>query len=235
MLFAIYRALASLVLTVLLAGTAHAHDQDFGAWFAIAGQGRLTSAPDSRWRWWFDNHFRTFEDSDGFDTSIVRPGLGYDLGKGATIWLGYGWVHTDPPSGSNTDEHRIWQQLTWSTKLGERKLYDLFVRSRLEQRWLEGENDTGWRYRQFLRIVRPIAPRSRWTVRVWNELFLPMNDTDWGARAGFGQNRAFAGLGVALDAKRRVTLESGYLNQLINRRGTDAMNHIFSLSLLLSF
>lgn len=229
------RAIAFFALAVLIADTALAEDQDFGAWFALAGQGQLGSAQDARWRWWLDTHFRTFEDSDGFDTSIVRPGLGYDLGKATTLWIGYGWIHNDPPARSDVDEHRLWQQLTWGTKLGERKRLDLYVRTRLEQRWLEGGDDTGWRFRQFLRIVRPLAPGSRWSLRVWDELFLPLNDTDWGARAGFGQNRAFAGLGATLDRERKYTLEFGYLNQFINRRDTDLMNHIVSLQLLLSF
>ena len=228
------RVVTVFTVTLLLAVPASAEDQDFGAWFALAGQGHLGSAPDARLRWWFDGHFRTFEDSDGFDTSIVRPGIGYDLGKSATLWLGYGWIHTDPPSRSNVDEHRLWQQFTWGTKLGERKLLDLYVRSRLEQRWLEGGDDTGWRFRQFLRVVRPLAPNSRWALRVWDELFLPLNDTDWGARAGFGQNRAFGGLGLTLDREGKYTVEFGYLNQYINRRDTDLMNHIVSLAFLVS-
>ncbi len=69
---------------------------------------------------------------------------------------------------------------------------------------------------------------------MWDELFLPLNDTDWGARSGFGQNRAFGGLGVTLDPQRKVTLEFGYLNQYVNRRDTDLMNHIVSLALLIS-
>ncbi len=129
----------------------------------------------------------------------------------------------------------MWQQLTWDTKLGKRGLFGFHSRTRLEQRWFNSDGDTGWRFRQFLRIVRPLAPGSRWAVRVWDEVFLPLNDTDWGARAGFGQNRAFAGLGYTFDWERNYTLEFGYLNQFINRRNTDLMNHIVSLQLILSF
>ena len=86
--------------------------EDAGWWTAVFSQGEFSSVPDatSRWRWWFDGHTRFQDDSDGFDVSIVRPGIGYKLTDNTTAWIGYGWIHTDPIGGGATfDENRIWQ------------------------------------------------------------------------------------------------------------------------------
>ena len=225
------RALRTLALLLLpLATSLPAQSSDRGAWFAYAGQGRLGDAGTSRWRWWFDGHARFFEDSDGFETSIVRPGLGYDLDEHFTAWLGYGWIRNDPPSGS-FDEHRVWQQLTWG------RPYDWgtpFSRTRLEQRFDERGGETGWRLRQFLRWTRPVQPGSSLGFRVWDEVFIDLNDTQWGQDTGLRQNRAFLGLGWTLDA--RHTLEFGYMNQHLARSGgPDSSNHILAFTLLGSY
>lgn len=206
---------------------------DVGAWFALAGQGHLErGGEESRWRWWFDAHARFFDDSDGFGQSIVRPGLGYDLSENSTAWLGYGWILTDPVSAPAFDEHRIWQQYTWSSAQWGGSFYG---RSRLEQRFVETGDDVGWRFRQFARYTRPLEEGSGLALRVWDEVFLALNDTDWGANAGLDQNRLFAGLGWTFEDREYATLEFGYLNQYSHREaGRDGMNHILAVTLLLS-
>lgn len=219
----------------LLATGARAQDlkHDVGAWFAYAGQGSFRSQGEkTNWRWWFDAHARFFEDSNGFEQSIVRPGVGYDLSKNSTAWLGYGWIVTDPAGAPSFDEHRIWQQYTWG-KTVETNSY--FSRSRLEQRFVETGDDVGWRFRQFMRYTRPFDSGSSLGLRVWDEVFLALNDTDWGANAGFDQNRLFAGLGWTFPEAKHTTLEFGYLNQYVYRSAsTDGMNHILALTLLMS-
>lgn len=224
-----------LALGVSLIGSrpAQAQSSDVGAWFAFAGQGRLgESSPDARWRWWFDAHARFFEESDGFETSIVRPGVGYELGEHTTAWLGTAWIRNDPPGG-HFDEFRIWQQLTWG------KRYDWgtpFSRTRLEQRLDERGGETGWRLRQFIRWTKPVSEGSRLGWRVWDEVFVDLNDTNWGQDTGLRQNRAFAGLGWKLDEAGPYTLEFGYLNQHVLRDGArDSSNHVLAITLLGNF
>lgn len=229
-------AVRRLVVAVIVLGfgapwpSSSAQDSDAALWMAFGGQGRIESGGGGRLRWWFDTHARFFDDSNGFETSIVRPGLGYDLNEHTTAWLGYAWIENDPPAGSFT-EHRIWQQLTWG------KSYDWgtpFARTRLEQRFDERGGETGWRLRQFLRWTRPVSPGSRLGWRIWDEVFYDLNDTGWGQDTGFRQNRAFAGLGWQLDDS--LTLEFGYLNQYISRNGADdSMNHVFAITLLGNF
>ena len=111
------------------------------------------------WKWWFDGHLRFFDDTDGFGQSIARPGIGYALSENATLWAGYAWIRTSPGSADDFDEHRAWQQLTWSEQLWATK-FDL--RSRLEERFVETGAETGWRFRQLAAVRRPqpAAPRT---------------------------------------------------------------------------
>lgn len=207
-----------------------AQDSDRAAWFAFAGVGELKGPAEGRLRWWFDAHSRFFEDSDGFETSIIRPGVGYALSANTTAWMGYAWIENDPRSGSFT-EQRFWQQLTWGRR------FDWgtpFLRTRLEQRIDERDSDTGWRLRQFVRWTRPVTEGSPYAWRLWNEGFYDLNDTGWGQDTGFRQNRAFAGVGLALVTG--LTLEVGYLNQYLSRNeADDSSNHVLAVTLLGSF
>jgi hypothetical protein len=206
---------------------------DAGLWFMAAAQGPISKENPrlSRWRWWFDGHARFFEDSDGYGQSIVRPGVGYAISDKSTLWVGYGWIRTSPPSGSDFDENRIWQQWTTSASLATATLS---WRSRLEQRFVEGGDDVGWRFRQFVKLSQPIAFDSRLRLVGYDEIFFGLNTTDWGAQGGLDQNRLFAGLGWQVE--QGTNIEVGYLNQFVRRQGTeDLMNHILSLNLLLRF
>ena len=208
-----------------------AHDE--GLWLMIAAQGSFDEEdPEpSRLRWWFDGHARFFEDANGYGQSIVRPGMGYAIGKRSTLWAGYGWIRTSPANGQDVDEHRIWQQWTTSIAISSA---NLSWRSRLEQRFVEGGDDVGWRFRQFIKVSQPIAFQSRLRLVAYDEVFIALNNADWGARSGFDQNRLFAGLGWQFHEGRNV--EVGYLNQFVQRSGQeDLMNHILSLNLLLRF
>jgi len=206
---------------------------DAGLWLMAAAQGAIAKDDPNldRWRWWLDTHARFFENADGYGQSIVRPGIGYAIGEKSTLWVGYAWIRTSPANRSDFDENRIWQQWTHSATLATATLS---LRSRLEQRFVEGGNDVGWRFRQFVKLSQPIGFDSRLRIVGYDEMFFGLNDTDWGVRAGLDQNRLFAGFGWLLEQGR--TVEVGYLNQLVRRpNGDDLMNHILSLNVLLRF
>lgn len=224
-----------LVVSALLTGssTAHAQSTDEGLWSALFLQGRIGDAEsESKWRWWFDGHARFFDESDGFATSIVRPGIGYDLTENLTAWAGYAWIRNDTPAG-DFDEQRFWQQLTWSADFD---WGTIMLRPRTELRFSDQGGVRGLRVRQFARWTKRVHEESRFSFRVWDEVFVELNDTDWGQDAGLRQNRAFAGLGYQLNASGTALVEFGYLNQhLFRESARDSSNHILSVSFAINF
>lgn len=200
--------------------------EDFGQWNALFLQDHVKS--ELPLRWWFDGHYRLFEDNNGFGQSIVRPGLGLDVTDNSTLWAGYGWIRTSPIQGADVDEHRIWQQWTWSEAVDD---FKFAARTRFEQRHFESFNDTGLRIRQFVRGQVNLGPCSKRTFVIWDELFVALNDTDFGQRSGFDQNRAFVGFGFKHRHSSPWRVEVGYMNQAINQRGpTDRSNHVLAIN-----
>jgi len=202
---------------------------DVGTWTAIFAQDHIKGLCEERpLKWWFDGHLRFLDDTNGFHQSLIRPGVGLPLSDDLTAWVGYAWIHTDPVVGNEFDEHRLWQQTTWSKN---RDLATFALRSRLEQRFMETGDDLGWRYRQLIRLQRAMPNHPQLSFVTWDEIFFNLNDTDFGARTGFDQNRAFVGFGWKPHADSRWRTEIGYLHQAINNPlGIDRANHILSVN-----
>ena len=143
--------------------------------------------------------------------------------------VGYAYVRTDPETGRTTEEHRIWQQLQFAALRTKAGAPLVISRTRLEQRMIEGRDDTGWRLRQFVRLQVPIARKGAVQAVAFTEGFFNLNSTQWGARDGVDQWRTFVGVG--LPVAKRMRLEPGYLNQRVFRRGEDRTNHVLSATL----
>ncbi|MCH2596577.1 MAG: DUF2490 domain-containing protein [Pirellulales bacterium] len=203
---------------------------DAGLWNAMLTQGNFEAfgLEDTKLKWWFDGHLRYLDDAGGFNQSIVRPGIGWTLNERSTVWAGYGWIRTSALSGLEFDEHRIWQQWTWSKNLEDWKLG---LRSRFEQRFVETGDDLGLRFRQFFRATHKLPSVPKMTLGGWIEIFYNLNHTDWGAQGGINQNRVFAGLGYKPSPECHWRVEIGYLNQVIEiPSGRDRSHHILSLN-----
>lgn len=203
---------------------------DLGLWNALFAQGKFEDLgwECDRLKWWFDGHLRLLNDTDGFNQSIVRPGIGWTLDEQSTVWAGYGWIHTKAFSGLEIDEHRIWQQWTWSKGS---EVWKFGLRSRFEQRFVDLGDDAGLRFRQFFRAQHNLPAVPKITLVCWNELFYNLNDTDWGAQSGFNQNRVFAGVGYIPSPNCRWRVEVGYLNQVIDLPViNDRSHHILSIN-----
>ena len=227
-------ALVSL-LVLVLDRPAMAQDGEGGTWFAFQAYGNPGSSDQlqRRWKWWFDTHARFFE-RDADNVGIVRPGVGYALTDRSTVWMGYALVRSFPQEAGPFNEQRFWQQYTWEERNGFKTL---FAQTRLEQRFDDRGDDVGWRFRQFFRWTTPIVGdqpwNQDWSLRVWDELFFDLNETDWGQDPGLSENRFFAGFGFHPDPENDLTLEIGYLNQFLRREDVeDGMNHILGTTLL---
>ena len=224
MKFSNFLSVAGLLLVSLVWPLVCLANDDIQQWNAVA----MTSPADDNGKLmlWFDGHVRIVDDASELGTTIIRPGIGYRVGEKTTLWLGYARVTLHP--GENIDEDRIWQQVTFP--VGNFFGGAVSGRTRLEQRFREGDSGTGVRLRQFFRWSRPLAD-SKYSVVAWDELFIGLNNTEGGLRDGVDQNRAFVGL--AWQPERRIRAEIGYLNNYIVRSGADQLNHILSLTLFL--
>lgn len=216
-------------------GSAHAQTrQDFRLWTnltAIIDLGRL-DAGLSRLRLWIEvqNRFRDLAEDEDLDQVLVRSGLGYQVTERFTVWTGYGYTPSFTEADKVVNEHRLWQQLLWSAGYA---LGDVTIRTRLEQRFIEGAEHTAWRYRQLVRFSRPLARELPLSLVLWDEAFVHLNSASPAIRAGFDQNRAFAGLGWQVNRPARV--EVGYLNQFLDTPTLHRIHHILSLNLFLNF
>ena len=223
------RLTTNLIAFALICGSplSHAVDDEFQAWSALSANGPINTGS---LLFWFDGHARLGDDAGRLSTSIVRPGLGWRYSPDLTLWLGSARV-TAHQANPNVEEDRAWQQAIY--RLGDFANGQLSGRTRLEQRFRDEDSDTGVRVRQFLRWAKPI-PNSSLSYVVANELFVNLNDADWGQSSGFNQNRLF--LGVNHKINERYKVEAGYVNNYINQIGREnQLNHILSASLSITW
>jgi len=209
--------------------------EDSGIWLGGFANGKLPPSLNSEqgsWRLWMDVQIRFGDDASRFSQGVLRPGIGYALGRGWTIWAGYAYIRTEPPyATSTTTEQRIWEQASWSGGIGATALSS---RTRLEQRFVSTGSETGWRLREFVKVTRPLFAKSIWSAVVSDEYFVNLNATDYGATAGADRNRFFVGPGLRVS--RAVSVEIGYLNQYTFRsNGPDKNDHLLATNLFWSF
>lgn len=210
-------------------GSAEAQDRtEFQLWSALLGTA-ATRPSTPGLSFWLDVHGRRAGDGT---VVIVRPAVGASIHPWLSAWLGYAWVPVfDDPTSERTDEHRIWQQVILAPKLPELGL-SFQSRTRFEQRFGENGDDVGFRLRQFVRANwRPDATFPV-GVAVWDEVFIGLNDTDWGAPQGFDQNRIFIGPFLQLSSWAR--LEVGYLYVFLKRPAGDVTAHTLAINLFVS-
>lgn len=238
--------LVLLIASLLISGSANAQTvDDFRVWGNVTAVTQLDALHPrlQRFYGWFEGQGRFRDGLDALDQGMARTGLGYELTDHTSLWLGYAYIPTRPRGQETLDEHRLWQQLLWTDQAGP---VTVTSRTRLEQRFIETEPATGWRFREFIRFAwppllaygiakeHPEYPEALRTLSLvgWNEIFLRLNSTRHYA-SGLDQNRAFLGIGSKLNQYTRV--EIGYLNQFIDSSPNNQMNHILSLNLFLNF
>ena len=202
---------------VLLAAPAQATDHDAQVWTSLTATAPMSKRVDVT----LEAHGRFSDDVSRLGQLLLRPSATLKLPGGASVAVGYVYARTAFANTRTNEEHRSWQQVGY--RLHENGRMRLTGRTRMEQRFRVGAtDDVGWRLRQQLRVqaIRPgkVAPL------VWNETFVQLNDTRWGARSGVDQVRTFVGASVPLN--KALSIEPGYLNQTIFRAGPERVNHI---------
>lgn len=159
--------------------------------------------------------------------------LGYHLNKKVGIWAGY--VH-DPQYSSgdfSIMEHRFREQVTFA-HVAEIVGGSIDARLRFEQRWRNGKDGIGWRFRPFLKYSHPFRLGGKTALVISHEGFWNFNTTSFQAKSGFERMRNL--IAISTPIAKNVNAEIGYLNQYTIVRGApDTMDHIASIDLSLSF
>lgn len=167
-----------------------------------------------KWEYYFEFQPRfDFEDASA-NRFLIRPAAIFNLDADQSLWAGVLDVFD---SELSTNELRIWQQYQRIDRL-DRVIF--LNRTRLEERFMNGESDLGLRIRHMLRAQIPLGEESTWSVVLFDEVFLGMNQNGSQPRRGFDQNRAF--VGFRKDLKNNLFYEAGYMNQFTGKK----MNHI---------
>jgi hypothetical protein len=215
-----------LALGVALPGAAQARSDD-QVWATASATVKL--AP--KWRLSQELVARFSDNRNGLYEIESNTLIGYRLSKVTTVWAGY----THNPQYAAGDftvlERRAREQITFDgfARLGPGKLSG---RMRLEQRWREGVDGTGWRLRPYLKFSLPVHGKT-W-LNLSTEPFLNLNRTSFQRTGGLDRVRNLITISTPLS--KSITGEVGYLNQHgFVRRGEDTSDHVayFAMSLSL--
>lgn len=208
--------------------------KDHNTWDAVSISGPLGQAVDPAYPWWYalDVQNKFANNSRKLAQSTWRAGLNYNLNAHWTAYAGFGFTPTDTPLTSKPNRELRWtQQIGWTGRAGA---YTLGARLRVEERHYNTGDDWGVRTRYQVRASHPVPGCPSLSGLVWNEYFYNLNDTDYGARHGYDQNRLFVGTGWKLSEITRT--EIGYLHNYVHRPGKDdRLNQTISVSLYLAF
>jgi hypothetical protein len=174
---------------------------------------------------------RTGDNNARLSTTFVRPTLTYKMSKAVTLKAGYVRVAVNSAGSQPVRENRVFEEVNWS--LGSALGASWGSRTQIEQRFIEGRRDTGWRLRERIKLTVPLR-RGGLNVVASSEWIFALNSTDYGAHAGFDQTRNFVGINVPLD--KHASVEAGYMNRYAVRRGgADRDDHIVPVTLSYRF
>jgi hypothetical protein len=198
----------------------------------IWGSANVNVKLSDKWRFQQELTTRFSDDRNGLYEVESVTMLGYRLAKDVTLAAGY--VHNPQYAGGDFTvmEHRAREQVTFDNvaRIGSGKLS---ARMRLEQRWREHIDGTGWRMRPYVKFSLPLARGSKTSLVLSSETFVNLNTTPFQKQGGLDRMRSFIGINTPIT--KTVSAEFGYLNQHgFVRGGEDTSDHVASVSLSLS-
>ena len=183
-----------------------------------------------KWRLQEEMTVRFSDNRNGLYEFESNTLLGYRLNKVVTVWAGY--THNPQYAGGDFTvmEHRAREQITFDgfAMLGKGKLNG---RLRLEQRWREHVDGTGWRLRPYLKYSLPIAGKT--ALNVSSEPFFNLNRTPFQKRTGLDRVRNL--ITVSTPLTKTLSGEAGYMNQHgFVKDGPDTSDNVAYFGLTLS-
>lgn len=137
-----------------------------------------------------------------------------------------------------TDTIKLGGGVSWfqTGAIGEARLHQQFryakggldLRTRLEQRWFEGAEQTEWRLRQRVQYTHPLAPGVR--ALASSEWFGILRSRRAAGTGGTEQVRTI--IAVAFDISDQIDIQPSYLLQVTPRENRpDAISHVPQITL----
>ena len=220
------RAIIFLLAALAVPQAAAATTQDSQVWTTASATLKLSD----RWRFSQELVGRFSDNRNGLYEIESNTMFGYKLNKVVTIWGGY--TH-DPQYSSGhftTLEHRAREQVTFDN-FAEAGPGKLSARMRLEQRWRENTDGTGWRFRPYVKYSIPLKGKT--ALNLSNETFVNLNKTVFQKTQGVDRMRNL--IAIATPLSKNFALEAGYLNQYgFVRGGPDTMDHVAHIAISFS-
>lgn len=223
----------SLILLNPLSASADDITEDAGSWLQVVGEGSLKAVDPSlaKARIWLEGQSRFNNNWEHWYQGMTRVALGYSLSDRATLWAGYTWLPTQNSGKPYASQQDVWPGFRYVLPA---ELGTLTLRTLIESNFVQGDQ-VRVRPRQMIRFLHPLAFEPRLSLIGWDEVFVRVNDTPWGGKSGFDQNRAFAGMGWTFNPNVRT--EVGYMNQYLDDAAhrNQTMRHLIMGSLFINF
>lgn len=156
---------------------------------------------------------------------------GKKVSKNVTVWAGYVFNPTYNHGDFRVREHRFRQQVNFDNvaRIGKVKLAG---RVRMEERWREGRDGTGWRLRPQVKASMPLVGKTNFVLS--HESFINLNTTSFQTVGGYERMRNSAVVNVPL--AKNLAVDVGYLNQHgFVRGGADTSDHVLTVGLSANF
>ena len=190
-----------------------AQQSDLGNWLIYFGNKQF----NEKWNLHHEIQYRNYNLIGDMEQLLIRTGIGYNIGSKSNLLVGYGYINSENYTGisnaqATVQEHRIYQQFITKQNIGTVALQH---RYRFEQRFIEGDFKTRFRY--FLGINIPFK-ESNYYTSFYNEIFLN------GDGNVFDRNRIYSGIGYRFNSK--VRFEFGYMSQVFQGFSRDQLNFI---------
>lgn len=181
--------------------------EDFlGSWYTYGSSHRLTE----RFSLTPYGEIRFYEPSSNYNLLFTSLRGNYHFKNNQTLGLGYAYLDIDTvfefDDEPNVHEHRIFEQYTYSHKLGKLKISH---RAQFEQRFLDFKNRNELQNRFRYRLGLRYDLNKTFFAVITEEPFVNFQDQV------FHENRFYAGIGI--NVSEHAQIQMGYLKQNIRK------------------
>ena len=189
---------------------------DLGLWTAVNISLPIKGKFESR----FQISPRWLDNATDFNQFILHGLLGYRFNKHVSFFQGHAWSTLYIPNFRR--EQRPYQELTISHNV--RKL-SFDHRFRFEERFIQDIEGISLRARYRIKGTYPLDKKEKWSLVLFDELFVNLNSHFGGPRAGIDHNRIYAGVNHKFN--ENISTELGYQLQHVHRPGpaVENLNH----------